>query len=95
MENISKIKTDLVVRKIHMQSKTRKKEQGNALRRMKTLIKKSHELGKVPGFDVAIIIRRNGRYTIYKSKEHKCFPPSMAELVSPQNYTCPSFIKMN
>lgn len=51
-------------------------------RRENTLVKKAHELGTIPGLDVALFIRNQGRYTVYMSTDEGCWPPSMAQIVS-------------
>ncbi|CZS99492.1 uncharacterized protein RAG0_07855 [Rhynchosporium agropyri] len=35
--------------------------------RKRTLVKKAHELGDLPGFEVALFVRRRGRVTVYRS----------------------------
>ncbi|KAH8587220.1 hypothetical protein B0O99DRAFT_694668 [Bisporella sp. PMI_857] len=44
------------------------------------LIKKVYELGEFDGMDVALIICKHSRYTTYRSRDHKTWPPSMAEI---------------
>jgi hypothetical protein len=62
---------------------TRKKRKNEGINRRKdTLAKKAHELGEFDGVDVALIICKHGRYTTYRSRDHKTWPPSMAEIVS-------------
>lgn len=51
-------------------------------RRQTTLIKKAHELGQFPGYDVALFIHKRGRYTGYISKDDDTWPPTMAQIVS-------------
>jgi len=46
------------------------------------LVKKTHELGECVGVDVALIIRKHGRYIMYRSRDHASRPPSMEEIVS-------------
>ena len=46
------------------------------------MVKKAYELGESDGVDVALIICEHGRYTTYRSRDHKTWPPSMAEIVS-------------
>ena len=61
------------------------KKQGNrngAYRREKTLLKKGYELGTFPGYDVAIIVRKRGRFSTFTSTDKESFPPTMAEIVS-------------
>ena len=51
-------------------------------RRKSTLIKKAHRLGSYDGVEVALIIYKHGKYTIYRSKDHKSWPPGIEEIVS-------------
>ena len=60
----------------------RKRKNESLNRRIKTLIKKAHELGEFDGVDAALIICKRDRYTTYRSRDHPSFPPSMAEIVS-------------
>jgi hypothetical protein len=46
------------------------------------LIKRAYELEQFDGVDVALIICKHGQYTTYRSKDHKTWSPSMAEIVS-------------
>jgi hypothetical protein len=46
------------------------------------LIKKAYELGEFDGIDIALIIYKHGQYTIYRSRGHASWPPSMAKIVS-------------
>jgi len=62
----------------------RKRENEGINRRKDTLIKKAYELGEFDGIDVALIICKHGRYTTYRSRDYKTWPPSMAEIVSPR-----------
>ena len=50
-------------------------------RRKKTLIRKAHQLGKFPGFEVALFIRQRGKITTYQSIDHESWWPVMAEIV--------------
>jgi hypothetical protein len=59
-----------------------KREREGISRKTKTLLNKSHKLGKLPGVDVALIIYNRGRYFTYKSTDRESFPPVMAEIVS-------------
>jgi len=61
----------------------RKRENEGINRRKDILIKKVYELGEFDGIDVALIICKHGQYTTYRSRDHKTWPPSMAEIVSP------------
>jgi SRF-type transcription factor (DNA-binding and dimerisation domain) len=60
----------------------RKRKNEGINRRKETLVKKAYELGEFDGIDVALIICKHGRYTIYRSKDYKTWPPSMAEIIS-------------
>jgi hypothetical protein len=60
----------------------RKRENEGINRRIETLVKRAHKLGGVDGVDVALIISKHGRYTTYRSRDHKTWPPPMAEIVS-------------
>jgi hypothetical protein len=60
----------------------RKRENEGINRRKDTFIKKAYELGEFDGIDIALIICKHGWYTICRSKDHKAWPPSMAEIVS-------------
>ena len=61
--------------------RTKRKNEG-INRRKDTLIKKAYELGEFDGIDVALIICKHGRYTMYRSRDHASWPPSRAEIVS-------------
>jgi hypothetical protein len=61
------------------------RNRNGAGRRQKTIVKKSYELGEIPGIDIAVIIRKRGGrdgYLTYTSTEDESFPPTMAEIVS-------------
>jgi hypothetical protein len=60
----------------------RKRENEGINRRRDTLIKKAYELGEFDGMDIALIICKHGRYTTYRSRDHRTWPPPMAEIVS-------------
>ena len=60
----------------------RKRENEGINRRKDTLFQKIYELGEFDGIDVALIICKHGRYTTYRSRDHKIWLPSMAEIVS-------------
>ncbi len=49
---------------------------------MKTLLKKSHELGQSPDINVAVIPDYKGRYFSYRSVDRESWPPSMKQIVS-------------
>ncbi|KAH6704114.1 hypothetical protein BKA61DRAFT_702737 [Leptodontidium sp. MPI-SDFR-AT-0119] len=48
--------------------------------RKDTLVKKAHELGQLPGFEVALFIRRRGRVTSYRSIDDETWWPVKAEI---------------
>ncbi|KAH8595103.1 hypothetical protein B0O99DRAFT_686962 [Bisporella sp. PMI_857] len=58
----------------------RKRKSEGINRRKDTLIKKAYELGEFDGIDVALIICKHSRYTMYNSRNHASWPPSMAEI---------------
>jgi hypothetical protein len=64
------------------EGKRRKRKNEGINRRKDTLIKKSYKLGEFDGIDVALIICKYGRYTIYRSRDHETWPPSMADIIS-------------
>lgn len=51
-------------------------------RRKPNLMKKADQLARLCHADVALIIRRNGRYYTYRSTDHERWPPTMLEIVS-------------
>lgn len=51
-------------------------------RRKPILIKKADQLARLYHADVALIIRRNGRYYTYRSIDHEQWPPTISEIVS-------------
>lgn len=59
-----------------------KRERERVGRKVKTLLKKTHKLGKLPRIDVAAIICNRGRYSTYKSMNRESWPPTMTEVVS-------------
>jgi len=50
-------------------------------RRRPSLIKKADQLARLCNADVAVIIRRNGRYYTYRSIDHEQWPPARSEIV--------------
>ena len=50
--------------------------------RKKTLVKKAHKLGQLPGVEVALFIRRRGRVTAYRSIDDESWWPVKADIVS-------------
>jgi len=67
----------------HLSTAMKNKRNRNGVgRREKTLLKKSYELGRFPGIDVALIIRNRGRYSTFMSMDQESWPPTRAEIVS-------------
>jgi len=65
--------------------KRRKRKNERINRRKDTLIKKAYKLGELDGIDVALIICKHSRYTIYRSRDYISWPLSIAEIVSKSN----------
>jgi hypothetical protein len=51
-------------------------------RRKRCVVKKAYELGELCDIDIAVIIRKNGRYYTYRSVDDDSWPPSMCQIVS-------------
>ncbi len=49
--------------------------------RKSNLITKVDQLARFCHADVALIIRRNGRYYTYRSTNHELWPPNITEIV--------------
>jgi hypothetical protein len=64
------------------EGKRRKRKNKGINRRQETLIKKACELGEFDSINIALIIYKHGRYTIYRSSGHASWPPSMAKIIS-------------
>jgi hypothetical protein len=64
-----------------MHDNDRKRQSEGVTRRKQTVIKKIHEIGKIPGIEVAFIICHNGRYTTYLSVDRPGWPPSIEQIV--------------
>jgi hypothetical protein len=60
----------------------RKRKNEGINKRKETLVKKPYELGEFDGIDMALIICKHGRYTTYRSRDHKTWPPSITEIIS-------------
>jgi hypothetical protein len=60
----------------------RKNSSKKASGRKNTLIKKAYELGQVPGFEVALFVRRRGQITTFRSIDDESWWPLKAEIVS-------------
>ena len=50
-------------------------------RRKSNLIKKADQLARLCQADLALIIRKNNRYYIYRSIDHDQWPPTLMEIV--------------
>jgi hypothetical protein len=60
----------------------RKQKNKGINKRKATLVKKAYELGDFNSINVALIIYKHGRYTIYRSKDCKIWPLFIAEIIS-------------
>ena len=65
-----------------MRDKIQKNLSEAVRKRKETVIKKIHEIGLLPGIDVAFIFHQNGRYTTYRSIDRIGWPPSIIDIVS-------------
>lgn len=54
-------------------------------RRKFNLVKKADQLARLCGIDLALIIRKNGRYYTYRSLDNDQWPPTLSEIVSRQS----------
>ncbi len=50
-------------------------------RRKSNLVKKADQLARLCHADLALIIRKNGRYYTYRSTDHEQWPPTVSEIV--------------
>ncbi len=50
-------------------------------RRKSNLVKKADQLARLCHADLALIIRKNGRYYMYRSTDHDQWPPTITEIV--------------
>ena len=50
------------------------------------MIKKADKLARFCDADVALIIRRDGRYYTYCSIDYKQWPPSLAEIINVHHF---------
>jgi putative salt-induced outer membrane protein YdiY len=64
------------------EGKRRKRKNEGINKRQDTLIKKAYELGEFDSIDIALIICKHSRYTIYRSSGYTSWPPFMAKIVS-------------
>jgi hypothetical protein len=77
-----------------MDVKNKRKNEG-INKRKDTLIKKAYELRQFDGVNVALIICKHGRYTTYKSRDHKTWPPFMVEIVSNCSLICTTSVNID
>ena len=70
-----------------MAATNNKRHRNGAARRQNTVLKKAHELGMFPGVDVAVVIRKRGRFYTYMSTDQESWPPTKAEIVSKADMT--------
>ena len=50
-------------------------------RRKSNLVKKADQLARLCHADLALVIRKNGRYYTYRSTDHERWPPTITEIV--------------
>jgi len=65
-----------------MATKALKNRSERLRKRKNSLFKKAYELGMLCNVDVAVIVRKNGRYFTYRSINQETWPPAMKEIVS-------------
>jgi hypothetical protein len=58
----------------------RNRQKGGSRRKV-TFVKKAYELGRIPGYEVALFIRKGGRITTYRSIDDESWWPHWAEIV--------------
>ena len=75
-----------------MDAKILKNKREQLRRGKKALIKRAHKFGKVHGVDIAIIMRKNGRYDTYRSMDQESWPPTMKQIVS--QYSCLDILQL-
>ncbi|KAH7379657.1 hypothetical protein BKA64DRAFT_647976 [Cadophora sp. MPI-SDFR-AT-0126] len=66
--------------KLNDQRRRKKRENEGINNRQKTLLHKAHELGGFEGVEVAVIIRKHGKYTTYVSEGYRSQQPSFREI---------------
>ncbi|KAG4410769.1 hypothetical protein IFR04_016101, partial [Cadophora malorum] len=66
--------------KLNDQKRRKKRENEGINNRQKTLLHKAHELGEFAGVEVAVIIRKHGKYTTYVSEGYRSQQPSFKEI---------------
>jgi hypothetical protein len=64
------------------EGKRRKRKNEGINRRKDTLIKKAYELGEFDGINIALIICKHSKYTMYRSRDYALWPPSIVEIIS-------------
>jgi hypothetical protein len=64
-----------------MEAKILRNRREQLRRGKRTLFKKAHKLAKVHEIDIAIIMRKNGRYFTYRSLDQESWPPTMKQIV--------------
>lgn len=50
-------------------------------RRKSNLMKKADQLARLCHADLALVIRKNGKYYTYRSTDHERWPPNITEIV--------------
>ena len=50
-------------------------------RRKSSLVKKTDELVQLCNIELTLIIRKNGKYYIYRSTDHESWPPTITNIV--------------
>jgi len=63
-----------------------KHQNKNLIRRIETLLVKTHDIWKDFGVGVAITIKNNNQYYTYRSTDRPAWPLPMAEIVSDVNF---------
>lgn len=70
------------MQKLHKMPYAAKAKTQQFSRRKPNLMKKADQLARLCHADVALIIRRNGRYYTYRSTDHEQWPPTRSEIAS-------------
>lgn len=73
-----------IIRGCTMVDKERKRRTAQKLKRRRGVFCKSHQLGKLCGLNVAVIVHdpEEGQYYVYRSTDQESWPPSLKEIVS-------------
>jgi hypothetical protein len=82
---------DTINSKRNNKGKRRKRKNKGLNKRKNTLIKKAYKLREFNNINVALIIYKHSRYTMYRSRDYILWPPSIAEIVS-KAITCLKYI---